>query len=505
MSSAESGGTESGSGPPQSGQPLVAETELAAGALKLPGVMVQAVTHIAPGLNVLLGLTFIVGFAGVTAPISYIIGGLICLGVAVVLTQLAKHITSAGGYFTYVSKTVGARAGWLTTWTYFLYDPVAVAAVCAFTSALLRDTLKAQYGWNINWYILFFVMLIIVTAFTMFGVALSAQAMLVLGGLEVIIFLALGISGLVSPGPGGFDVSSFNPGNIPSARGLYLGVVFTILALSGFESVAPMAEETENPRRNVPIAIVGSTIIVGVFYVLVNWGILVGFGTKGVVAGNFTASDQIFDLARRLWGSAWLLVLFATVNSALAVAIAIQNATTRVLFSMGRAGALPTWLGQVHPRFKTPWNAIWLMTALTLALGLGVGSWFGPIGQFGFIGTFQTLGLVLVYSMGNLGVFLYFWRERRGEFNPLLHLIIPLVTSLALLWVAYKTIEGAHLLHPQGFIDYPFWVALGWILIGVVILIFASRTGKEAWLTKAGQAAHERVETPQELSHHHVL
>ncbi len=157
MSSAESGGNESGSGPPQSAQPLVAETELAAGALKLPGVMVQAVTHIAPGLNVLLGLTFIVGFAGVTAPISYVIGGLICLGVAVVLTQLAKHITSAGGYFTYVSKTVGARAGWLTTWTYFLYDPVAVAAVCAFTSALLRDTLKAQYGWSINWYILFFV------------------------------------------------------------------------------------------------------------------------------------------------------------------------------------------------------------------------------------------------------------------------------------------------------------------------------------------------------------
>ena len=53
--------------------------------------MIQAVTHIAPGLNVLLGLTFIVSFAGVTAPIAYLIGGVICLGVAVVLTQLAKQ------------------------------------------------------------------------------------------------------------------------------------------------------------------------------------------------------------------------------------------------------------------------------------------------------------------------------------------------------------------------------------------------------------------------------
>src|SRR3954452_11210991 len=81
----------------------VAETELQAGALGFWGNMVQAVTHIAPGLNVLLGLTFIVSFAGVAAPWAYIIGGIICLGVAVVLTQLAKEFTGAGGYFLYVS------------------------------------------------------------------------------------------------------------------------------------------------------------------------------------------------------------------------------------------------------------------------------------------------------------------------------------------------------------------------------------------------------------------
>src|SRR5947209_19277795 len=82
----------------------VAETELKAGALGFWGGMVQAVTHIAPGLNVLLGLTFIVSFAAVAAPIAYIIGGIICLGVAVVLTQLAKQFTGAGGYFLYRSE-----------------------------------------------------------------------------------------------------------------------------------------------------------------------------------------------------------------------------------------------------------------------------------------------------------------------------------------------------------------------------------------------------------------
>src|SRR5215510_15371985 len=83
----------------------VAETELKAGALGFWGGMIQAVTHIAPGLNILLGLTFIVSFAGVNAPIAYIIGGLICLGVAIVLTQLAKEFTGAGGYFLYVCRS----------------------------------------------------------------------------------------------------------------------------------------------------------------------------------------------------------------------------------------------------------------------------------------------------------------------------------------------------------------------------------------------------------------
>jgi amino acid transporter len=502
-SSAETGGGAGGAGPP--GQGEVAETELQAGALGLLGVIIQGITHIAPGLNVLLGLTFIVSIAGLTAPIAYVIGGVICLAVAVVLAQLAKHLTGAGGYFLYVSHTVGPRAGWLTSWIYFLYDPVAVGAVSAFTAALLRDTLKEQYGWNINWYLIFFVLVAIVTLFTLFGVALSARAMLVLGGLEVLIFLALAFSGLVSPGTGGFNVSSFNPGNIPNFHGIYLGVIFTILALSGFESVAPLSEETENPRRNLPIAIISTVLIIAVFYTFVNWGVLVGHGTDGVTKGDFTASSQIFDLARRLWGGAWLLVLFATVSSSLAVSIAIQNASTRVFFGMARAGALPSALAKVHPKWRTPWNAIWLITAITLGIGLGLGSWFGPANQFGFVGIFQTLGLVLVYSMGNLGAFRYFWGERRSEFNPILHAVIPLASTVALLWVAYKTVAGQHLLHPKGYADYPFWVALGWIVLGVIVLIFASRTGKEAWLLKAGQTAHLRPETPEELAHEPLI
>ena len=210
--------------------------------------------------------------------------------------------------------------------------------VCAFTGSLIADTLKSQYGWNIPWGIWFAILVLCVTVFTLFGLALSVKVMLTLSAVEVGVFVALMVSGLASPGPGGLNVDSFNPGNIPSGNGLYLGIVFTILALSGFESVAPLGEETENPRRNLPLAIVGSTILVAVFYMFVNWGVLVGEGTDNVK--NFTSSGQIFDLGRRLWGGAWIVILIAAVNSGLAVCIAIQNATTA--FSRNAKWAMAT-------------------------------------------------------------------------------------------------------------------------------------------------------------------
>ena len=485
------------------GAPEVAETELQAGAIGFWGNMVQAVTHIAPGLNVLLGLTFIVSFAAVTAPIAYLLGGLICLGVAVVLTQLAKQFTGAGGYFLYVSRTIGPRFGWITTWLYFLYDPVAIGTVCAFTGALVHDTLKAQYGWNVPWWIVFLILVVCVALFTMFGIALSVRVMLALAIIEVGVFIALMISGLVSPGPGGFNFSSFNPDNIPSSNGLYLGIVFTILALSGFEAVAPLGEETENPRRNLPLAIIGSVVVVALFYMLVNWGVLVGHGTSDIK--NFTSANQIFDLAERLWGGAWVIVLIAAVNSALAVCIAIQNATTRVLFDMGRVRALPAFLGKVHPKYKTPWNAIFLLLVVTLLIGLGLASWLGPVKTFGMIGIMQTLGLIIVYCMGNIGAMLFYGREKRDEFNVWLHLVIPILTTAALVWVFWKNVETLHPFSPKNAFDYSPLIVIIWFAVGVVVLFVASRTGKEEWLFKAGESAHLRAETATEAAHRPVL
>ena len=131
--------------------------------------------------------------------------------------------------------------------------------------------------------------LALVIFFAYQGIALSEKALIITGSIEIVIMVALAITGLVSAGPGGFSWAPLNPGNFHLAGNLFLGVVFSIFAFSGWESTGPLAEESKNPKRNVPIGLVGSVIILMIYFVFVTWGYLVGIGVDKV-AGIPTAS-----------------------------------------------------------------------------------------------------------------------------------------------------------------------------------------------------------------------
>ncbi len=464
------------------------DVKLREGALKLPSVLMQGITHIAPAVGLILTIPFITGLAGVTAPLAYAVAFLIVLTLGLSLTQLARHLPSAGGYYTYVSRAVHPRAGFLTAWLYFLYDPMGTAINLALMGYFLEQTLKTEYAIPFPWWAFFLAATILVTLLTYRGIEISAGIMMLLGIAEVAIVVALAVSGLLEPGDGGINVSSYVPGNAPSKGGLYLGVIFSIFCFTGFESVAPLAEESKNPRRNLPRAIIGSILLMGAFYLFCSWALLVGWGTNQLPSFIDCPENPAFRLGRKLWGPAWLLVFFAVFNSILAVSIACTNAATRVFYAMGRAEALPKCLARIHPKFQTPVNAIWLQTFLTLAVGLGLGFWIGPDQEFFFMGVVITLGLVLVYCAGNLGVFRFYRGERRSEFRPLLHAVFPLVSSIALIWVGYASVIPL----PEAPICYAPFIVLGWLVLGILLLLVMKSTGRESWILKAGQIAYER-------------
>ncbi|OLC45595.1 MAG: hypothetical protein AUH80_08350 [Chloroflexi bacterium 13_1_40CM_4_65_16] len=479
------------------GEVMVAQTELRAGGMGLWSIIAQAVTHIAPAMGFLTGATFIAANSGTGVSLAYFAAFLVCMAIGLTIIPLARYLPSAGGYFTYVSRTLHPRLGFLTAWLYFLYDPTAVAINFTILGFIWQNQLSERLNINLPWPVMVAAGVIFVTFFVYRGVQISGRTMLVLGGLEIAILLAFALSGIISPGSGGINTTPFQLDPKFSTGGLFLGIVFAIFAFTGFEAVAPMAEESTNPRRNLPIAIVVSLVFMGAFYVFTTFGLAVGWGTNTFDSG-FAGKDvgTFMDLAQRLWGGGWVLLLFAMLNSAFAVGIAATNACTRVFFSMGRSGALPKWLGAVHPKYKTPRNAVILQTIITIAIAYVGGFWLGPDQVFFWFGTLITFGLIGVYGLGAIGVVRYYLTEKRAEFNVIWHLVIPAICVVSILLVGYETLAPGL----SGIFVWVPWVLAAWIVVGVIVLAVARARGQEDWLLKAGEVAYERQAKPEEVA-----
>jgi len=464
------------------------KTDLEADAIGLLGSTMQAITHIAPAIAGFFFTAFIVSLAGITAPLSYFIGFLIVLMLGSTLAQLAKQMPSAGGYYTYVSRALHPRLGFLTSWMYILYSPVTGGPVAGMFGFVLQNELKSNWGIDIPW--LWAAAIIVFTPLTAYlqwrGIKISARFMLITGGLEMIIVMALALTGFLLPPAGsGISLDVFNPANIPAGEGFALAVVFTVQGLTGWEASAPLAEETKDPRRNVPRAVLLSIILIGSFLVIVFWGVITGFGNN---ADAITKSENLpaLALAHRVWGAGWVLILFAFLNSALAVQIACANVGTRMWYGMARSGSFPKALAKVHPEHKTPTNAILLEMVVNMAVGLYVGFVFGPdIGFFLMTGLILVLAVSFAYVAANFAVMRLYWTEHRSEFNWILHVVFPIVSTLVLLYAIYKSFPLATPFDLAPIVD-----GL-WLVIGIVLLFVLRARGNEDWLRRAGESIAE--------------
>jgi amino acid transporter len=458
---------------------------LKAGVLTLPGVLMQSVTTIAPAIAGLFTVPFIASNAGKATPLAYLGAFIIALFLGYVLAQFSRHLSSTGSYYTFVSRSLGGRPGFLVAWIYLLFYPVVVAQVGSFMGDTLQTTLKAEYGITVPWWLFMGLLILLCLATAYRGVELSVRVVIVLGLLETAIVLALALTGFARPGAAGISASVFSPSSAPDFHGLALGVIFAIFAITGWDAAAPLAEESANPRRTIPRAVMGSIVILGVFLVLVSWGQISGFDS----VQKLTDSTELpaFVLGKQHWGVAWWLVLLALFNSALAVAIACTNAATRFLYGMARAGALPSYLTRVHPRFQTPTGALWVQTGVNVLLGLLLPVIIGVSNVYNLTGTWFTFALALVYIAANIGLPIYYRREHPDEFSVLKHIVVPAVGTVGLILVVFYSV---HPLPAYPIALAPF-IVLGWLVIGIVVQAVIYSGGRAALLSRAGAAMGE--------------
>ncbi len=468
--------------------------QLHRGALSLTGAVMQGVTHIAPTAGVILILQAEVQTIGLATPFAFVIGIVLMLLVGISLAQLARHLPSAGGMYTYISRTLDARVGWFSGWVNLLYDPFGTAIDLAALGYVFNAALQANYA-NVSfpWWATFLIAGAFVTLVIYRGIEITGKTQLILGGLEILILLAVSVHALISPGAGGITWAPFDPANATKGSDLFVAVILAVFTFSGFESTAPLAEETSNPRKNVPRAMLISLVIVGVFVIFCLWALMIGWGTKHLSSMITFSGNPVFSVAHRLWGPAWVLLLLAIVNSLVSVSVATSTSSTRVIYAMGRNGALPRWFAHIDKRYGTPRNAIIAQTILTAGLGLGLGFAIGPFNEFLMIGVAITVGLGLLYILSCLGVMKFFLTEKRRAFNPLLHVVVPLIAAVSVGFVIYNNIIPVP--------AYPINIALplagGWLVLGILATFYLVRTGKTGWMDKATRVLDD-PEEPEE-------
>ena len=503
----------------------VAETNLKPGALRLPSIFMQSLTMVAPGIAALFYTPVVVAQAGLAAPLAYPIAFVIVLLTAIVLAQLARAVPGAGGYYNYVSRGINPTSGFLVSWLNLIYAPLVLGAVTVFGGYVLASSLEWT-GTARDWFPIGFSLVIvtIVAIIQYLGVQLSGKTLVITGGIELIVVFVLGIWGLANPGPGGLNFQPFNPGNATSISGLFIAAVFAIQAFTGWEGAAPMAEESENPTRNVPRALIGSVLLFGIFIVIVQWGVMIGWGTDKFA--DIPKSPELpgIVLAKQFWSGLWGILLIMLISSVIAVSIACANVSTRMWYRMGADGAFPKWFGVVHPTRKTPVNAIiaqWVLAILT-AFGLtALALAFTPVpagassvpmdliyqNQYYIDGVGIGYVVLIIYTMGNIAAYLLYSRERRSEYNVWLHLVFPVLSTLGMVLVLLfslniiggdpLTIQGPSL--PAAPLNIPVVFVGVWFILGLILALYLRSSGHTDWMQAAADGASERPATPEEV------
>jgi amino acid transporter len=314
-----------------------------------------------------------------------------------------------------------------------------------------------------------------VLALTYRDIRLSTTAGVILGAFEIAIFGALAVWMLIS-NAGDLNAQPFNPNHaVGDWSGVFKGMVFAILAFIGFEAAAPLGEEARHPRRTVPRAVVGSAIIIGLFYVLCAYAWVFGAGFDNFVK-QATGADPWRDLGKVFWGTGWILVFLAICNSIAANSNAAVNAATRVFYALGRNGLAPRPLARTHPEFKTPNVAIIWLTIFALVLGVLFGWKWGPLTGFAMIATMAVPVVILVYMLVAAGCIRYYLGPGRSQFNAFLHLILPIGGIVLFFFPLYYQF---YKVPPDYPVKYANWVAIGWTVLGVLLTIFIVMTRPE--------------------------
>lgn len=366
--------------------------------------------------------------------------------------RMAGVFPVSGSAYTYVRATMGVKPGFLVGWMTlldYLFLPMVIWLIGG-------SYLQAQFP-AIPLAVWIIIFIVFTTAVNVIGMRVADKVNVVLmtfQALVLVLFIVFsitavtrdgGLSGIFSMAPFLGEAGEFTP--------VVAGAAVAAYAFLGFDAVTTMSEETIEPRKTVPKAIMLIALIGGGIFIIVSYAVqLVHPG--GVFADVDTAG---FEIATQIGGAAFAAVFIAAlVIAQFTSGIAAQAAGSRLLYAMGRDRVMPRIFAKLAPKFATPVVAIIAIGVVGLiALAMDVAT----------STSFINFGAFISFAMVNVAVLVY-WSQRRraGEYlNPVAWVVAPLVGAIVVLTLL-----------PQLDI-YAITLGTSWLVIGVIILAVLTR------------------------------
>jgi len=366
---------------------------------------------------------------------------LCCVAVLLVFaagyTAMARHVISAGGFYTFAARGLGGIAGGAAAVIAVVaYNAMQVGIYGMFGTAV-RALLLQYAGIAMPWYLYGLLAVGIVGVLGYRQVDLSAKILSVLVICEYLAVLILDAAILAKGGAHGVTLVAFTPAAALSGSPA-IAILFCFAGFMGFEATTIYGEEARDPERTIPRATYLSVLLIGGFYAFSLWCLVVGAGAGELVAHLRSLPDptrflfQMADIYVGRWLSAVMGVLFVT--SVFAGLLAFHNAAARYFYALGREGLLPAGLGRTHCRHSSPHIGSMVQTAI----GVAVVALFAAAGAdpvltlFSWLTNVATLGVIALMALASVAVPAYFSRHSDLAGSALRTRVAPVAAGVAL-------------------------------------------------------------------------
>lgn len=455
---------------------------LGAKVLSLPDVVAQSVGFMGPVFSSAFVIPLVIGVAsasgrggGIATPLSVLIAAVGVFGLGWIVSRYAKEIHSAGSLYDYVSRSLGERIGTAAGWLYYAGVTVLLTGLLLLIGGYVQGTLQAEFKINpLPSWAWTLILIALIGAILYYGVRLSTRSQLALALVSIVVVAVFFIVVIVKLGSDN-SLKPFNPSSAADGwSGIFFGVLYGVLLFVGFETAANLAEETKNPKREIPVAVLTTAGIATVFFVVAAYVEVAGFhyDLKAIAQA---AGAPLFALGAPAsaggYGGVWIdrLLELVVLFDMIAVAIGCAVASSRGVFAMARDRRLPASLAVVSRRHGTPLGATLFVIAASLAT-LAVNQWWTGLfalpglphyfALFAWGSTFGGFALVVVYLLMCIGALRSF-ATAPGRGALIVAALIGIVITAGAIFASFYKVQSPTVWAP--------WGAIGLFAVGLVI------------------------------------